>query len=817
MDFSKWLLSNFVYELDSSACELIPNILSIGPLLASHHLGHYAGNFWPEDSTCIGWLDKQPAGSVIYVAFGSLAIFNQRQFNELALGLELVGRPFLWVVRSDFTDGSVAEYPDGFIERVADHGKIVSWAPQEEVLAHPSVACFFSHCGWNSTMDSISMGVPFLCWPYFADQFHNQSYICKKWKVGLGLNPDEKGFISRHGIKMKIEKLVSDDGIKANAKKLKEMARKSGIRMEKTIPGTPQQNGVAERMNRTLNERARSMRLHAGLPKTFWADAVSTAAYLINRGPSVPMEFRLPEEVWSGKEVKFSHLKVFGCVSYVHIDSDARSKLDAKSKICFFIGYGNEKFGYRFWDEQNRKIIRSRNVIFNEQVMYKDRSTVTSDVTEIDQKKSEFVNLDELTESTVQKGGEEDKENECKFTECYDEALQDENSSKWELAMKDEMDSLLGNQTWELTELPVGKKALHNKWVYRIKNEHDGSKRYKARLVVKGFQQKEGIDYTEIFSPVVKMSTIRLVLGMVAAENLHLEQLDVKTAFLHGSNIEKINNLKKQLSKQFAMKDLGAAKQILGMRIIRDKANGTLKLSQSEYVKKVLSRFNMNEAKPVPYASVIGSLMYAMVCTRPDIAHAVGVVSRFMSRPGKQHWEAVKWILRYLKGSLDTCLCFTGASLKLQGYVDADFAGDIDSRKSTTGFVFTLGGTTISWTSNLQKIVTLSTTEAEYVAAIEAGKEMIWLHGFLDELGKKQEMGILHSDSQSAIFLAKNSAFHSKSKHIQTKYHFISYLVEDKLVILEKICGSKNPVDMLTKGVTIEKLKLCAASIGLLA
>ena len=220
-DISGCLLCNCVYELDSSVCELIPNILPIGPLLPSNQLGHHSGKLWPEDLTCIRWLDQQPVGSVIYVAFGSIAVLTQNQFSELAIGMELVGRPFLWVVRSDLAEGSAGEYPDGFLERVAEKGKIVSWAPQEEVLAHPSVACFLSHCGWNSTMDGLSMGVPFLCWPCFGDQLLNQNCICNKWKVGLELNPDENGFVSRHEIKKK------DDGIKENAEKLTETARKS--------------------------------------------------------------------------------------------------------------------------------------------------------------------------------------------------------------------------------------------------------------------------------------------------------------------------------------------------------------------------------------------------------------------------------------------------------------------------------------------------------------------------------------------------------------------------------------------------------------
>ncbi|PKI32486.1 hypothetical protein CRG98_047123 [Punica granatum] len=217
----------------------------------------------------------------------------------------------------------------------------------------------------------------------------------------------------------------------------------------------------------------------------------------------------------------------------------------------------------------------------------------------------------------------------------------------------------------------------------------------------------------------------------------------------------------------------------------------------------------------VPYASVVGSIMYAMVCTRPDIAHAVGVVSRYISNQGKQHWEAVKWIFRYLRGTTKRVLCFEGKNMVLNGYVDADLAGDLDKRKSTTVYVFPFSGTLVSWASTLQKTVALSTTEAKYIAMTKASKEMIWRQNFLCELRKEQKNSILYSDSQSAIFLVKNPAFHSRTKHIELKYHYIRHLLEKKALQLMKIRGSENPAYMLTKVVTLEKLKLCMASTSL--
>ena len=218
----------------------------------------------------------------------------------------------------------------------------------------------------------------------------------------------------------------------------------------------------------------------------------------------------------------------------------------------------------------------------------------------------------------------------------------------------------------------------------------------------------------------------------------------------------------------------------------------------------------------IPYSSAVGSLMYAMVCTRPDIAHAVGTVSRFLSNPGKEHWEAVKWILRYLKGTSKICLCYGGADPILEGYTDADMAGDLDGRKSTSGFLYTFAGGVISWQSRLQKCVALSTTEAEYIAAGEAGKEMLWLKRFLQELGIKQKDYKVHCDSQSALDLSKNSMYHSRTKHIDIRYHWIREIIDKQLLKLVKIHTKENPADMLTKAVTKEKLELCRDIAGML-
>ncbi|KAG8490426.1 hypothetical protein CXB51_013710 [Gossypium anomalum] len=582
---------------------------------------------------------------------------------------------------------------------------------------------------------------------------------------------------------------MSENGMVELSKRglLDGLCKSEGIVRHMTVRHTPQQNGVAERMNIMIMDKVRCMLSNANLPKSFWAEPTSTVCFFINRSPSVAIEKKTLQEVWSGNPANYSDLKICGCPVYAHVDN---GKLEPRSIKCVFLGYKVGVKRYKLWCPENRKVVISKDVIFDETAMLPHLS------------------------------------------------LKDSSNKK--------------------NQKQVFKKKEGTPRVEEPK--------YKARLVAKGYSQIPRVDFTDVFSLVVKHSSIRALLGIVAMHDLELEQLDVKTAFLHGELEEdiymqqpegftvlekedyvcllkkslyglkqsprqwykrfdsfmtshdfkrssfdncvyfkknsdgsfvylllyvddmliaakdkgEIRKVKAQLSEEFEMKYLGPAKKILGMEVLRDRKTSKLYLSQKGYIEKVLCRFNMQSAKPVSthltahfrlssvfspqsddeieymshvlYSSAVGSLMYAMVCSRPDLSYAVSAVSRYMVNPGKEHWKAVQWILRYLRGTTDVCLQFGRTKDGVIGYVDADFAGDLDRRSLT----------------------------AEYMAITEACKEAIWLKGLFSELNEDLQINT---------------------------YHFVRDIITRGDIVVSKISTHENPADMMTKSLPITKGK----------
>lgn len=306
--------------------------------------------------------------------------------------------------------------------------------------------------------------------------------------------------------------------------------------------------------------------------------------------------------------------------------------------------------------------------------------------------------------------------------------------------------------------------------------------------------------------------------------------LYVDDILLIGNNVKVLSNVRVWLSKQFDMKDLGEVGHILGIKVLRDRKKRMLGLSQASYIDTILTRFSMQNSKKgflpfrhgialskeqcprtpkeienmkaVPYASAVGSLMYAMLCTRPDICFAVGMVSRYQSNPGQEHWTAVKHILKYLKRTKDYMLVYQADSLVPLGYTDSDFQSDRDSRKSTSGYVFTLGGGAIIWRSIKQKCIADSTMEAEYVAASEAAKEAVWLRNFLLDLDVVPNLPkaiTLYCDNSGAVANSKEPRAHKTGKHIERKYHLIRDFVKKGKVAVIKIASADNLADPFTK------------------
>lgn len=693
------------------------------------------------------------------------------------------------------------------------------------------------------------------------------------------------------------------------------------------------------------------------VPKCFWPEAVQWTSHILNRSPTSILKDKTPIEMWSGNRPSVEHFKIFGCIAHVHVPDQRRKKLDDKSIPCIMIGVSSESKAYRLFNPATNKVMISRDVVFEENKGWdwsitkpeldnliwdgcEDEQEDESDNEEhvdVDKCKPSETEMEAPATPTSERTNVEDSEqleqrvrrppsylrdyvtNSALLTEVesdwimfadradpvtYEEAAMEE---RWRVAMDQEMKAIEKNNTWRLTDLPHGAKKIGVKWVYKTKLNKNGElDKYKARLVVKGYTQKYGLDYSEVFAPVARWDTIRTILALATHKKWRVLQLDVKSAFLYGDLIEDVyveqplgyihkdasekvyklrkalyglkqasrawysrieehftkvgftkcshehtlftktsadgtdllivsiyvddliitgndscmlREFKESMQREFEMTDLGEMKYFLGVEILQ--THEGIYLNQKKYAAEILERFNLTDCNSVMnpivpgekhtidrdghkadatlYKQLIGSLLY-ITATRPDLMYAVCLLSRYMAAPTETHMQAAKKILRYLKGTLKMGLCYKVGDGKLLGYTDSDYAGDMDDRKSTSGYVFYLGEAAISWASNRQPVVTLSTTEAEYVAAASSATQCVWLRTILEQLGLKQEEGtIIWCDNSSTIKLSKNPMMHGRSKHIDVRFHFLRNLIKEGTMELMH-CNTEDQVaDIMTK------------------
>ena len=371
----------------------------------------------------------------------------------------------------------------------------------------------------------------------------------------------------------------SDRGLEYMNENLQGFLRSKGIKAECTVGYAPEQNGVAERKNRTLMEAARSMLNQAKMPKCFWAEAVNTANFTINRIAGMNKgELKSPFERIFDKKPNLLDMQEFGCKVYVMVPYEKRRKLDNKAERMKFVGYDDSSKGYRLVDKHN-KILVSREVKFlntcrnstraaemenaeMEKSIERESMHVPStkrlveleeeEVEDDEESEVEEENHETLRRSTRSNFGNPPaylenyvtyKADESRDPRNFKEAMESANKIEWKKAMELELETIEENNTWELTELPKGKQLVGSKWVFKTKHgsgENEGEVKHKARLVAQGFSQKFGVDYDEVFAPVARSVTFRLLLSIAGERNYKVQQYDVKSAFLNGILEEEI-------------------------------------------------------------------------------------------------------------------------------------------------------------------------------------------------------------------------------------------------------------------------------------
>ncbi|WKA06380.1 hypothetical protein VitviT2T_024283 [Vitis vinifera] len=676
----------------------------------------------------------------------------------------------------------------------------------------------------------------------------------------------------------RIKTFQSDNALEYTQHAFQALLHSYGTIHHLTCPGTSQQNGRAERKLRHILDTVRALLLSAKIPAPFWGEASLHAVHAINRIPSTVIHNQTPYERLFGSPPNYHHLRSFGSACFVLLQPHEHNKLEPRSRLCCFLGYGETQKGYRCYNPVSHRLRVSRNVVFWEHRLFVElshfRSSLTnSSILEIFPDESLVpsantfdLHLDfspDIFDASPRQIADEQIIHELPHFEpgspaptlpedppqdipprhstrvrsipphllnyhCYTAlaTLHEPQTYReastdplWQIAMKEELDALTKNHTWDLVTLPPGQSVVGCKWIYKIKTRYDGSvERYKARLVAKGFTQEYGIDYEETFAPVARISSVRALLVVAAARKWDLFQMDVKNAFLNGDLSEEV----------YMQPPPGLSIESNKVCHLRRALYGLKQAPRAWFAKFSSTIFRLGYTAS-PYDSALflrrtdkGTILLLLyvddmiitgddlsgiqelkdfLITRPDISYAVHQVSQYLSAPRSTHYAAVLRILRYLKGTLFHGLFYSAQSpLVLRAFSDADWAGDPTDRRSTTGYCFLLGSSLISWRSKKQTFVARSSTEAEYRALADTTSELLWLRWLLKDLGVSTSSATpLYYDNQSAIHIAHNDVFHERTKHIEIDCHFIRYHLLHGALKLFSVSSKDQLADIFTK------------------
>ncbi|KAJ9543955.1 hypothetical protein OSB04_023662 [Centaurea solstitialis] len=773
-----------------------------------------------------------------------------------------------------------------------------------------------------------------------------------------------KPFVKRveNQLNLRVKVIRSDNGTEFKNADLNSFCEEKGIERQFSAPRTPQQNGVAERRNRTLIEAARTMLADSKLPINFWAEAVNTACYVQNRVHVVKSKGKTPYELFKNKKPFIGFFVPFGCPCSILNTKTHLGKFDSKADDGFFVGYSIQSKAVRVFNTVSRTIEESDNVKFNEhtpnvhgtgpdwlfdidsltnslnmsnavdtvqkrknqRLKYKrmlqstkkeikrlketpqlesnveNESVDTSEITQPDPSKSDpddsnlgdILSEEPLHLTRTQKNHpasqvigdvaspmitrKQSREagyvnTHSGMLSCFlyqnepkkvSDAMKD---PSWIEAMQEELLQFVLQHVWDLVDLPKGHRVIGTKWIFRNKTDERGIViKNKARLVAQGYTQKEGIDYDDVFAPVARIEAIRLFLAFASYKGFRVYQMDVKSAFLYGTIDEEVyvcqppgfedpkypdriyvddiifgstkadmcKEFEELMHKKFKMSSMGELTFFLGLQV-KKKSDGIF-INQSKYVATMLQKFGMHDAKPAStpmethkhltadvegeevdvhqYRSMIGSLMY-LTASRPDIMFAVCVCARFQVRPKESHLHAVKRIFKYLKGQPRLGLWYPNdTSFDLVAYTDSDYGGANLDRKSTSGGCQFLGGRLVSWQCKKQTTVSQSTTEAEYIAASQCCSQVLWIQNQMQDYGLSFLQTPIYIDNNSAISIVNNPVKHSKTKHIEIKYHLIRDCNEKKLIQVLKVHTDDQYADLFTKAFDVGKV-YCIESI----